>query len=167
MTGETVCNATPLIALARIGRLELLRLAFRQLIIPETVYDEVVVKGGSKPGVAEVQHADWIQVRRVQNRQRVEELGRFLGRGETEAIILAREVAAARVLLDDRRARLVAQQEGLNVVGTLGVLKYLKAHGDLDVLRPLFDALRGAGFSMGAEYDEILQQVGEREGASS
>lgn len=167
MPGETVCNATPLIALARIGRLDLLRLAFQRLVIPEAVYEEVVVQGSGRPGVEEVKSADWIQVRSVQDRQRVEEVGRFLGRGETEAIILAQEISAMWVLLDDRRARLLAQQDGLNVVGTLGVLKYLKTHGDLDLLRPLFDELRGAGFSMGAEYDEILQQVGEREGASS
>jgi len=45
MAGETVCNATPLIALARIGRLDLLRLAFEQVVIPKAVYEQVVVKG--------------------------------------------------------------------------------------------------------------------------
>jgi uncharacterized protein len=163
MAGETVCNATPLIALARIGRLDLLRLAFEQLVIPEAVYEEVVVKGSGRPGAEGVQRANWIQVHTVQNRQRVEELGRFLGKGETEAIILAREISAPWVLLDDHKARLRAQQEGLNVVGTLGVLKHLKQRGDLDALHPLFDDLRAAGFSMGEEYDEILHQVGERE----
>jgi predicted nucleic acid-binding protein len=163
MRVETVCNATPLIALARIGRLEPLRLAFEQVAIPEAVYDEVVVKGSGRPGAGEVQRADWIQVRTVQDRQWVEELGRFLGKGETEAIILAREISAPWILLDDHKARLLAAQEGLNVVGTLGVLKHLKQRGDLDALRPLFDDLRAAGFSMGEEYDEILRQVGERE----
>ena len=163
MAGETVCNATPLIALARIGRLDLLRLAFEQVVIPEAVYEEVVVKGSGRLGAAEVQRANWIQVRTVQDRQRLEELGRFLGKGETEAIILAREISAPLVLLDDHRARLLAQQEGLSAVGTLGVLKHLKERRDLDAVHPIFDDLRTAGFSMGEEYDVILRQVGERE----
>jgi predicted nucleic acid-binding protein len=69
--------------------------------------------------------------------------------------------------VDDHRARFLAQQEGLNVVGTLEVLKHLKERRDLDAIRPLFDDLRAAGFSMGEEYGEILRQVGEREGKRS
>jgi predicted nucleic acid-binding protein len=147
--------------------LDLLRLAFEQVVIPEAVYEEVVVKGSGRPGAEEVQRADWIQVRAVRCRQHVEELGRFLGKGETEAIILAREISAPLLLLDDHRARFLAQQEGLNVVGTLGVLKHLKERRDLDAIRPLFDDLRAAGFSMGEEYGDILRQVGEREEKAS
>ena len=69
--------------------------------------------------------------------------------------------------MDDHRARLLAQQEGLNVVGTLGVLKHLKVRRELEALRPLFDDLRAAAFSMGEEYGEILRQVGEQEGKAS
>lgn len=162
MKGETVCDATVLITLTRIGRLHLLRQAFQRLVIPEAVYEEVVVKGANRPGADEVKEADWIRVCAIRGRQRAEELRRFLGKGESEAIVLAHEISASLVLLDDHKARTLAQQEGLTVVGTLGVLKGLREQGGLKALRPLFDHLRSVGFHMGEEYDHILRQVGEK-----
>lgn len=163
MKGETVCDATVLITLARVERLHLLRQAFQRLVIPEAVYEEVVVRGANRSGAEEVENADWIRVCAIKERQRAEELRRFLGKGESEAIILAHEVSASLVLLDDHKARTLAQQEGLTVVGTLGVLKDLRERGGLDALQPLFDDLRSVGSYMGEEYDEMLRQVGEKE----
>ena len=157
----TVSNATTLITFARTGQLELLRQGVKRLVIPEAVYEDVVVKGAGKPGAEEVKTADWIEVRAVTDRRRVEELQQVLGKGESEAIVLAKAMAATLVILDDRRARELAQQEGLTIVGTLGLLKRLKEDGKLTALKPLFDSLKAAGFYMGEEYDEILQQVGE------
>ncbi len=51
---KVVTNSTPLIALSKINRLELLREVHRSIYIPEEVYTEVVVNGVGKPGAAEV-----------------------------------------------------------------------------------------------------------------
>lgn len=85
----------------------------------------------------------------------------MLGNGESEALVLAKEMAATLVILDDRKARELAQQEELPVVGALGLLKQRKENGKLTALKPLFDDLKAVGFYMREEYDEILQQVGE------
>jgi predicted nucleic acid-binding protein len=69
--------------------------------------------------------------------------------------------------MDDHKARLLAQQERLTVVGTFRVLKHFKERRALDALHSVFDQLRAAEFSMRAEYDEILRQIGEREGKRS
>lgn len=158
----TVCNATVLIAFIRLNRLDLLRCAFNRFVIPEAVYEDVVVKGAGKPGAEDVERADWIEVQAVTDRQRVGELQQFLGKGESEAIVLAKEIGATLIVLDDRKARELARQEGLVVVGSLGVLKGLKERGELSVLKPLFEELKAVGFYMGEEYDEILWQVGEK-----
>jgi len=64
-----VCNASPLINLARIGKLGLLHKLYGELIIPGAVWQEIVVEGAGQPGADEVKAADWIKQRDVSNRQ--------------------------------------------------------------------------------------------------
>jgi predicted nucleic acid-binding protein len=59
---RVVVNATPLIALALLDRLELLRQMFDEILVPAAVYEEVVVKGAGRPGADAVGRADWLQV---------------------------------------------------------------------------------------------------------
>jgi predicted nucleic acid-binding protein len=85
-----VSNSTPLIALSKIGKLNLLREYFEKISIPKAVYDEVVVKGGVLYGAEEVAEADWIMVEDVGNSLAVESLSIYLDAGESEAIVLAK-----------------------------------------------------------------------------
>jgi len=55
-----VSNASPLINLARIGKLDLLRQLYGELAIPEAVWHEVVVEGSEQPGAHEVETATWL-----------------------------------------------------------------------------------------------------------
>jgi predicted nucleic acid-binding protein len=59
---KVIANATPLIALALIERLDLLRQMFDQVLIPTAVYDEVVRSGSDRPGASAIAHASWLQV---------------------------------------------------------------------------------------------------------
>lgn len=88
-------------------------------------------------------------------------LQQSLGKGESEAIVLAKEQRADLLILDDLAARKRALQEGLVVIGTLGLLERLRERGILPALKPLLDELKASGFYMGAEYEELLRQVGE------
>ena len=69
-----VSNSSPLIALAKIGKLHILKELFGEIIIPKAVWNEVVVKGKGKPGAEEVEKAEWIKVREVKDRLSVEVL---------------------------------------------------------------------------------------------
>jgi predicted nucleic acid-binding protein len=62
-----VSNSTPLIALSRIGRLDVLRDLFEEIMVPAEVYDELVVKGKDRPGSEAVATAGWIRRRVVQD----------------------------------------------------------------------------------------------------
>jgi predicted HTH domain antitoxin len=64
---KVVSNASPLITLARIGRLDSLRELYSAVTIPAEVYNEVVVAGAGMPGAAAVAKADWIRVSAVQD----------------------------------------------------------------------------------------------------
>ena len=77
----------------------------------------------------------------VNNRQAVEYLELVLDRGEAEVIVLAEELRADAVLIDDLKARKTAVLRGLAVVGTIGVLLDAKERGLVDEVKPLLDLL--------------------------
>jgi predicted nucleic acid-binding protein len=157
-----VCDASTLIALARIGQLDILAQVGEQVVIPVAVYDEVVVKGAGKPGSDEVQQALWIETRDVADRNVVAQFRTVLGAGESEAIALAKESAAELIILDDQDARETAITEGLNVVGLLAFLVLAKEEGIIHQVRPLLDALRQQGFFISDDlYQHILQKADE------
>jgi len=87
-----------------------------------------------------------------------------LGDGEREALALALEIQADRILLDDRIARRAADELGLVVTGTVGVLLAAKRHGSIHRVRPLVDLLVQKWFFVGPElYAEILRLAGEHD----
>jgi predicted nucleic acid-binding protein len=119
---RVVVNATPLIALALPDRLELLRQMLDEILVPATVYDEVVVKGAGRAGAATVSEADWLQVASPQMTPTIEPMLLGLDAGEMDVLLLAREQRPDWVLIDERLGRRVARALGLPVKGTLGVL---------------------------------------------
>ena len=116
-----VVDATPIIALASLGRLTLFRDLYRQVLVPEAVRRELV-GGGRRAGSAEdLSAAPWIQIRRLREPFR-SRLPEDLHRGEAEVLALAQEVDARLVIMDDRLGRREAARRGLSVTGTVGVL---------------------------------------------
>jgi hypothetical protein len=112
-----VSNASPLIALIRIGQLDLLHQLYGTIVIPEAVWHEVVVEGTDQPGAEVVSSADWIVRRTVTNRPLVHGLQQELDAGEAEAIALAMEINDALLLMDERLGRDTARHFGLRYTG--------------------------------------------------
>jgi len=94
-----VSNASPLINLARIGKLNLLHKLYGELLIPEAVWHEVVTEGIGQPGAEEIEGATWIERRVVKNNELVQALLQELDAGEAESIALALEVGADWLLM--------------------------------------------------------------------
>ncbi len=144
---SVVSNASPLINLVRIGKLDLLRELYGALTIPEAVWREVVVEGAGQPGADEVQAAAWIKTQAATNRQLVRALQQGLDAGEAEAIALALEIEAELLLMDERLGRESAGHLGLRYTGLIGVLIEAKRRGLIRAVKPHLDALRDmAGF---------------------
>ena len=117
-----VSNASPLIYLAKVGKLYLLKELFQIVLIPKSVYEEVVIKGKDKgfPDAEVVERAvkdGWIKVVEVQTEKEFDEIER----GEAEAIELALKESLD-LLVDDSTARVVASSLGVRPIGTLRVL---------------------------------------------
>ncbi len=79
-----VSNSGPIITFARAGRLDLLKKILKEVIIPEAVWHDVVVRGKTKPGSKEVKEADWIKRRQVADKTRISDFPGGLGEGERE-----------------------------------------------------------------------------------
>lgn len=157
-----VSNATPLIALAKIGHLELLRAMFGIIVIPKAVHSEVVLRASGRPGGVELRQADWIRIQDVTDHTKVDYLRADLDQGEAEAVVLAEELSADWVLLDERKARLAAELVGLRFVGTMGIFLLAKRLGKIEAVRPLLDELKTKKFYLGETvYQEVLARAGE------
>jgi len=150
LTERAVTNSTCLIALERVGQLGLLPRVFSSVFAPPAVQDEL---GGP---------IEWLTLKEVSDLAVVTALRTQLDEGEAAAIALAMELGDVFVILDDKKARRVARQIGLNVIGTVGVLLRAKRQGIVPTIQPVLVALRQAGFRMTGElYAEALRLAGE------
>ncbi|MBI2203436.1 MAG: DUF3368 domain-containing protein [Candidatus Rokubacteria bacterium] len=126
------------------------------------MFEEVVQRGTGRPGSAEVAEAKWIHRHEVRDAASVERLSARVGRGEAEAIVLASEVAADVLVIDDAVARRLAEAEGRRVVGLPGLLTYGKQHRVLTEIKSVLDDMRAAGFFLDEpRYQALLRQAGE------
>ena len=140
---KVVSNASPLITLARIGHLDSLHKLYDVVHISTEVYNEVVIAGAGMPGASAVSKADWIRVSPVHD---VEGLAKALtkaslGAGEISAVFLAKELAADLTLMDEWKGRRLALDEGLAVVGCIGILEELYRRGEFADLRYVYQEL--------------------------
>ena len=130
--------------------------------VPIAVFEEVVQKGAGRPGSAEVAQARWVLRESVRDLASVDRLCARLGRGESEAILLARELVADLLVIDDSAARRVAETEGQRVVGLVGLLIYAKQRGFVTEVKPLLDEMVASGFFLDEpRYQSILRRAGE------
>ncbi|MBN1873879.1 MAG: DUF3368 domain-containing protein [Anaerolineae bacterium] len=111
-----VSDASPIINLAVIGQLNLLQKLFGNVIIPQAVYNEIVIEGEGQVGSTEVAQADWFEIKPISNRPLVTSLEGELDIGEAEAIVLAVEQKATLLLIDERKARIVANRLGVDSI---------------------------------------------------
>ena len=146
MSKVVIADSSCLIALSKIGRLNILQELFGEIIIPPSVYDEVFEKGAGQAGVKELADCHWIKVQTVENHLAVRALRAFLGPGESEAIILAVEKKADFIILDDKKARLQAQDLSLPVIGTVAVIKKAVEKKIIPDFSKILKELSDAGF---------------------
>lgn len=159
-----VSDTSPINNLTAIGQLLLLRQLYEIVIIPEAVYNELIGPP-MEAGAEEVKAYDWIKVQSVADRTVVESLlSKNIHLGESEAIALALELNIEQILIDDRGAREVAEEQGLKFTGIIGILLEAKKRGLISAIRPLLDMLRSPVNFWISEplYQKILQMVDEK-----
>lgn len=150
-----VSDTSPLTALLTVGEAELLVRLFSVVWIPEAVEAELLRSHSRLPV--------WLRVQSVRDVSKALLYMQSVDRGEAEAIALAEELHADHVLMDERKGRRLAQQQGLAVVGLLGVVLMAKRRGFVSSARSLLLRLdREAGVYLANDLKETaLKTVGE------
>lgn len=157
-----VSDASPIIALSLIGQLNLLKSLYRQVEVPQAVYQEITYLGEDQKGVQEILQASWISVRHISNDVLANALLGELDQGEAEAITLAKEIDAELLLIDERRGRKAATRLGLNVIGVLGILIEAKKKGLIASLKQQLDELVFvAGFHISLRLRQRVLEVAQ------
>lgn len=155
-----VCNAGPLISLARIGRLDLLPALFGEIVVPPAVHREVT-SDEALPGATDLARAGWLRLAEARDRSSIERLFSSLDRGEAEVLILARELAAT-AAIDEKRGRRLAVELGVPQTGTVGILLAAKQAGLVPSIRPLLDQLVASGIRLSSRlYEDACRLAGE------
>ncbi|WP_119841363.1 DUF3368 domain-containing protein [Salinibacter ruber] len=157
-----VCDTSPLLILAKVGRLQLLTTLYATVEIPKAVFDEVNAREQSDTeAIRQWRYRQDIPVQEPSDAS-LHRLPEELGDGEREALALAVERDADLVVLDDQEGRRVAKQRGLSVTGTIGVLVEARAAEHVDSLRGELDRVLEAGLWISESfYERLLQEFGE------
>lgn len=138
----TICNTTPLINLASIGRVDLLESLFGEVIIPPAVMVELLAKESIFPAAASAARHHPFRVMNSPHPLLVRGFQASVHPGEAECLALAMERPGSMLLLDDLAARSLAEANGLRFTGTLGILAEAKARKLVDAVGPLLVELR-------------------------
>ena len=144
-----VADSSALLALATCGALNVLTLLYEDVRVPQAVYDELAAP--NKPHGAALSAFLAERVVAIDMSHWVLAAG-GLGQGELEAMALYRQLAADALLIDDRRARAIAEHNGIVCIGALGILLLAKHQAHIQHVSPYVEALRASPL----HYSEAL-----------
>lgn len=132
--GLVIADAGPIFSLAVVNRLGLLNELFDDIQIPRAVWEEITQQKDA------TFHTDIVEFfkNKVVDIKGFNELTFMMDYGESEAVILYKELEANFLLIDDKKARRIAENFGMNCIGTLGLLLISKEKGLINELRPIF-----------------------------
>ena len=161
MSEPWVINASPVILLAKVGLVELVPVLASPLVIPQPVADEILSVEGEDAAVRWLKGAGKQFV--CAPVAELNELSGFgIGAGERAVISWAKAHRGFAAVMDDQEARAAAQQLGIRVIGSVGVVLRLKRTGLISEVKPPLLRIRSAGGYIGDElFREALRSAGE------
>jgi predicted nucleic acid-binding protein len=149
-----ISDAGPLIALAGIHHLDILRTLFNNILIPEAVWQECTAKQDeAAQAITDATRAGWLEVRETPAPQG---FAACLGDGERSAIQLAETLANAVLIMDDRLARREALQRKLLFIGTAKVLWTAQQRGIIPDAANLISLMAENGYHISPK---LLEQM--------
>lgn len=156
---RVIVNSTPLLTLGKIGKLEILREMYQEIIIPQAVYKEVTKKEDTASKAVLSACHDWIKVQTIKNEDEYAMYRAKLHAGEVEVMILAQQVPKADlVIIDDMAARKTAEFLKLPLSGTIGVLIKAKQKGFISEVMPIIDELEKNGFFISQRVKSMIAE---------
>ncbi len=152
-------DSSPLIALSRVNRLNLLKSLYKKILIPEAVAKEISSETTKKINLNKL---SWIEIKPLNQPLTVNILSVNLGKGESETIALALELKAGLIILDELAARNIAGSLNLKFTGTLGVLLKAKTKKLIPSIKEILDELIKHEFRLSSQlYQDVLELAKE------
>ena len=96
---------------------------------------------------------DWIEIKNVKDLHKQRLLEMQIDKGESSAIALALETEDSTVVLDDYKARKIANQLGINYTGTIGIIIKAKQNGITPSIKPVLEKIKQTNFRISAELE--------------
>jgi len=166
-----VSDSTPLIYLAKIGRLNLVKDVFEKVFIPEAVFNEAVTQGKTlnMSDASIIEKAVRIWIIREPVKPEVDAEFRFLdtntrlGSGEKEALKICKQLSADYFIADDKEARRVSRILNVKSIGTCGIIIQACRQGSITNTEALqiMDELVKVGFRIGPTvYRRVFDELG-------
>ena len=159
-----VSDTTPIFSLTKINQLDLLEKLFENVKIPVAVYKELTTNPKFEQEANLIKNTTFIDVVSIVDTKSVSILQRATGldRGESEAIVLAEEVKADFILIDERKGRMVAKQMGNQITGTLGIIirSYKENLITSEIALQCFEQIKNSGIRIGDTlYNEVVNMI--------
>jgi len=158
---KIICDTGPVIGLAKIGKISLLKNIAEEVLIPPMVYKELLGKVGDESNQIDGALNDFIRIKEIDALDpAVETTLAGLGEGEKQAIGLAfcfeKDVI---LLLDDRAGREYAEKLNIPTTGLIGLLLISKQKGLVEKVSPLIDELRNKGYWLSDEVFNVARRL--------
>ena len=151
MPKTIISDTSCLIILTNISELELLHKLYGQIT---TTFEIAAEFGETLP--------EWIETVSVQDRQKQQLLELQIDKGESSAIALALEMPDSTLILDDYKARKIAEQLGLTYTGTIGVIIKAKLQNIIPTIKPLLAKIKKTDFRLSPELELLaLKEASE------
>ena len=162
---KVASNTGPIIALAKIGFLSILKTMFSEILIPPVVYRELLGKLGTEWKEIELALNDFIKVMEPHYSDNATELAiTDLDEGERQTIKLASNMREnVLLLIDDKSGREAAGRLNIPITGTIGILLMAKEKGWLTDVTMLIDKLRNSGYWFSDELVEIAKKLAKED----
>ena len=159
---QRITNASPLVFLAKLDRIDLLRLGVDEVLVPSAVLAGVRAKPDIATQRLEAHLGNWLRECPMTRQDLLQALP-DLGSGEREVVAQALQVGIVDAVLDDQDARRLARRMGLEPIGTVGLLLAAKRKGLLPSLTDELRRLESVGFRISdALRSRALLEAGEQ-----
>jgi predicted nucleic acid-binding protein len=137
-----ISDTSCFVILSNIGELDILQKVYGQIV---TTKDIAAEYGEILP--------DWVEIAQVVDKSKQQLLEMQIGKGESSAIALALETPESRIILDDLKARKIAEKLGIAYTGTIGVIIKAKLVGIIPSIKPLLEKIKQTDFRLSADLE--------------
>ena len=142
MPKTIISDTSCFIILSKIDELDLLQKLYGEIITTSVIAEEF---GEKLP--------NWVKIQDSIDKFRIQILEIQIDKGESSAIALALEIPESTLILDDIKARKIAQGLGLNITGTIGIIIKAKLQNIIPSIKPIIEKIKLTNFRISLEVE--------------